>query len=186
MPKHKKSGPKHKKSLDKFSEKRSRGRPQNISPTWVVGRAENYRYMFSQVWPDLKGPLIAAKTAEQIVAVFESNAQPYAAEFVPRLASDILALIRDPNFPKRAEAQIGFLADSLAGRPSIEPRTSRDICGKARAIDRAGSPYKIIRREFYVECECGYKGPALDNACRKCGAGIPITMETMWGTPRLF
>jgi hypothetical protein len=186
MLKEKKTGQKRKKFVDNFSEKRRRGRPQNIPVAWVIGRAENYRYIFAQVWPELGGPLLAAKTEEQIVVAFKSYAQPYAAEFVPRLASDILALIRDPDFPKRPRAQIGFLADSLAGRPSIEPRTSRDICGKARAKERAKSPHKVIRREFYIECECGYKGPARDDACRKCGARNPIALETMWSIPRLF
>ena len=139
-----------------------------------------------QVWPKLEAPLAAAKMEEQITAAFEGNAQPYAAEFVPRLASDILTLMRDPDFPKSPKARVGFLADSLAGRPSIEPRTSRDICGKARARRRSKSPHRIIRKEFYVECSCGYKGPARDNACQRCGAQIPITLEELWGNPRLF
>jgi hypothetical protein len=29
----------------------------------------------------------------------------------------------------------------------------------------------IVRREYYIECSCGYKGPALDGACRDCGTG---------------
>lgn len=119
---------------------------------------------------------MTAQTEEQVTEIFQKHAQPYAAEFVSRLSADILNLIRDPDFPKRAEAQIGFLADSLAGRPSIEARTSRDICLKERSNERAKSPYKIIRKEFYIECECGYKGPARDNACRKCGAEIPIEL----------
>ena len=186
MPKQKLSSRQREKALDKLSEKRGRGRPQNIPPAWVIGRAQNYRYMLSQVWPKLGAPLAAAKMEEQITAAFEGNAQPYAAEFVPRLASDILTLMRDPDFPKRPKARVGFLADSLAGRPSIEPRTSRDICGKARARRRSKSPHRIIRKEFYVECSCGYKGPARDNACQRCGAQIPITLEELWGNPRLF
>jgi hypothetical protein len=63
---------------------------------------------------------------------------------VPRLASDILALIRDPHFPKRPKAQPGFLADSVAGRPNIKFRSSRDICVKERAKQRAQSLYEII------------------------------------------
>jgi hypothetical protein len=177
MRKRKKSGPKPKKPLDRFVEKRGRGRPQNIPHSWVTGRAENYRQIFAQIWPRLRAFLLAAQTEEQITETFQNHAQPHAAEFVPRLSSDILTLIRDPDFPKRPEAQIGFLADSLAGRPSIEARTSRDICGEERANERAKSPYKIIRKEFYIECECGYKGPARDNACRKCGAQIPPSLE---------
>jgi hypothetical protein len=137
--------------------------------------------MLAAVWAKLSGPLLEAETEEQVCAAFENGAQPYASELVPRLASDILGLIRDRRFPKRAKAQIGFLADSLGGRPNIEPRTSRDICARERAKEQAESPHKIIRHEFYVECSCGYKGPARDNACRKCGAEIPRSLATVPG-----
>jgi len=132
--------------------------------------------MLTAVWPKLSGPLLASDTKEQVNAAFENYAQPYTRNFVPGSASDILALIHDPHFPKRAKAQIGFLADSLPGRPEITARRSRDICAEERAIERAKSPHKILRSEFYVECECGYKGPARDNACRKCGAEIPLSL----------
>jgi len=66
-----------------------------------------------------------------------------------------------------------------------EPRTSRDICGEARAQERAKSPHKIIRKESYVECSCGYQGPALNGAGRKCGAEIPLSFEELL-TPRVF
>ena len=164
--------------VDTFSEKRGRGRPQRIQWSWVIGRADNCRYSLAEVWPKLRDPLLAAQTEEQVIAAFKNYGQPYAGDYVPRMAPDILALIRDPSFPKRPKAQIGFLADSLAGRPNVEFRTSRDICIKERARQRAKSPHKIVRKEFYVECSCGYKGPARDNACRKCGAEIPFSLGT--------
>jgi hypothetical protein len=181
MPKRHKLRRKLTKALDTSSGKRSRGRPQKIPRSWVTGRAENYRKMLAGVWSKLSGPLLAAETEEQIVAAFENCAQPYANEFVPRLASDVLALTRDRGFPKRAKAQIGFLADSLPGRPQITARTSRDICAKHRAIERTKSPHRIIRKEFYVECSCGYKGPARNNACRECEAAISMVPEMLWG-----
>ncbi len=122
----------------------------------------------------------------RLFRAFEKNAQPYVGEFVPRLAPDILALIRDASLPKRAKAQIGFVADSLAGRPNIEFRTSRDICVKERKRRRAKSPHKIVRKEFYVECSCGYEGPARNSACQKCGAEIPTSLDTLWGNPGSF
>ena len=167
------------KPLDSFSRKRGRGRPEGIPRSWVIGHAENYRYMFTEVWPRLAGPLMDAQTMAEVISAINNYGQPYAGEFVPRLASDILHLIRDPDFPNRPEARIGFLADSLGGRPSVEFRTSRDICGKERAREHAKSPHKIIRKEFYIECSCGYKGPARDNACRKCGAEISMLPEVM-------
>lgn len=71
---------------------------------------------------------------------------------------------------KRREAQINFVADSLAGLGWITPRRSRDICDQERAIKKRAD--KIIRYEFYIECYCGYKGRSHDPGCPKCGAKI--------------
>jgi hypothetical protein len=185
MPKHNKRIPRTKSAIDMFSEKRGRGRPERIPRPWVIGRADNHRNNLAQVWSKLRDPLLAAQTGEQAIAAFENHGQPYAGDFVPRLAPDILVLIHDASFPKRPKAQIGFLSDSLAGRPSVSFRTSRDICVKERAKRRAKSPYKIIRKEFYVECECGYKGPARDNACLKCRAPILTDLNILWANPWL-
>lgn len=171
--------------LDTFSEKRGRGR-RGVRPSEITGRAYNYRTIFGYVWDRLRIPLLAAKDDIEVIRAFEENAQPYTREFMPMLAGLILKVIREPKFPKRRIAQINFLADSLAGYGTTSPRRSRDICEQERAKERAKSKYKIIRKEFYIECTCGYKGPARDNACRKCGAEISIWSETMWGNPGLF
>jgi hypothetical protein len=180
MAKHPKPIAKAEKAVDAFSEKRGRGRPYHVLHSEVIGRAENYRGIFRQVWSALRGPLIAAHEVNEVIEAFQKHAEPYAHEFVPRLAQDILNVIRNPRFPKRANAQINFLAESLAGRPNVEPRTSRDICSRERAKERAKSPHNIIRKEFYVECSCGYEGPALNSACRKCGAEIPVSFDSFW------
>ena len=134
------------------------------------------------VWTKLRGPLLAAETSEDVIQAFENYAQPYAREFIPRLALDILRVVREPKFPKRPTMQANFLADSLAGRPNVEPRTSRDICAKERAKERAKSAHRIIRKEFYIVCSCGYKGPAEHDACPKCGAEISLLPEMLWGS----
>lgn len=128
--KQRKPGREAKKALDASSEKRGRGRPETIPRSWVIGRADNDRYRLAEVWARLAGPLLSAESEEQVHIAFVAHGQPYAGDFVPRATSDILELIRDPSFPKRAKAQIGFLADSLAGRPTVTLRTSRDICSK--------------------------------------------------------
>jgi hypothetical protein len=74
-------------------------------------------------------PLLTAQDVDEITEAFRSQAEPYAQEFAPRLSKDILNVIREKKFPKKPKAQIRFLADSLAGRPNVEARTSRDICG---------------------------------------------------------
>lgn len=171
-----------KKSLDTFSQKRGRGRP-GVRASEISGRAYNYGLVFSQIWDVMGWPLLVAKTEEEVIKAVEPT--PYKDEFAT-IASLVLQVLHDPKFPKRREAQINFLADSLAGRGLISPRRSRDICEQERAKERAKSRHKILRKEFYIECSCGYRGPARDSACRKCGAEIPLALETMWGNPLLF
>jgi len=182
MPRRKKGPSKPQKPLDTFSGKRGRGRP-GVRASEISGRAYNYHLIFSQIWDVVGGSLLAANTKEEVIKALEPT--PYKNEFAS-IASLLLQVLHDRKFPKRREAQINFLAGSLAGRGWISPRRSRDICEQERVKERAKSKYKIIRKEFYIECSCGYKGPARDNACRKCGAEISIWPEIMWGNPGLF
>jgi hypothetical protein len=169
------------KGLDLYSEKQSRGRPTKVERSTVTGRAGNYRVALGAVWPKLNVPLLRANDDAEVTTAFEQYGQPYANNFVPRFAAEILVLIRDPLFPKRANAQVRFLADSLAGRPEVSARRSRDICMEDRQRELAKSPHQILRKEFYVECSCGYKGPALNDACRKCGAAIDFVPNILLG-----
>lgn len=120
-----------------------------------------------------------ARTEEEVIQAFEKDAC-YTDQF-RHLAPLILKVRNEKKFPKRREPQINFLADSLAGLGLISPRRSRDICDRERAQERKKSKHKIIRREYYIECSCGYKGPARDNACRKCGAELPLLLDMAWG-----
>ena len=99
----------------------------------------------------------------------------------PRLSADVLSLLNDPHFPQRSIPRIKFLARSLAGRSTLSFRSSRDICEKVAAQEMRQSPHRILRREFYIECSCGYKGPALDNNCRKCGAEPQLSIDVWTG-----
>jgi hypothetical protein len=150
------------KALDTYSEKRGRGRP-GVRPSEIRGRADNYRMIFGYVWDRLRKPLLTAKSEIEVIKVFEENAQPYTREFMPMLAGLVFKVIRERKFPKRKEARINFLADSLAGYGSISARRSRDICEK----ERKKKVHQLIREEFYIVCSCGYKGPALRGACPK-------------------
>ena len=171
-----------KKALDTLSQKRGRGRP-GIRASEISGRAYNYHLIFSHIWDVVGVSLLAANTKEEVTKALELT--HYKDEFAA-IASLLLQVLHDPKFPKRREAQINFLGDSLAARGSVSPRRSRDICEQERAKERAKSRHKIIRKEFYIECSCGYKGPARDNACRECGAEISMWPEIMWGNPSLF
>ena len=189
MPKREKSPKTEKISLDRGSEKAGRGRP-GVRPEEIVGRAENFRRMFwSQCLHGSKKnrkwvrdqpyewalALVKSATEEDALRALDSAPSYVQNEFRP-LISLILDVLRESDFPKRQENQFDFLADSVAARGEVSPRRSRDICGEHRSIERAKSPYRILRKEFYIECSCGYKGPARDNACRKCGAEIPPSL----------
>ena len=162
---------KAKSPLDRFSEKPTRGRPRKIQPSWVRGRADNYRYILDQVWYRVGSRLVKAGTREDVIASFEdAEIGGYALDLVT-LADLILKVLQDPDFPKRKrEAQINFLADSIGALGEVTPRSSRDICERERA--RIKRVHQIIRYEYWIECSCGYKGRSLNHACPKCEAQI--------------
>lgn len=152
------------KPLDTFSKRPKRGRP-GVRPSEISGRGEHYRLIFTHIWDVVGSALLQARTEEQVVRAFDPCPN-YQREFEHQ-ASLILRVLREPKFPKRTKPQRNFLADSLAGLGRISPRRSRDIC----LHERNKIEHHIIREEYYVECTCGYQGPALDGGCRKCGAG---------------
>ena len=156
--------------LDTDFEKRSRGRPAGVLPSQIRGRGDNYRFILDQVWDRLWPLLSKAQTEEDVLKAFQEGARPYTQDFAPTLSNLIVKVLRERRFPKRRQAQINFLADSLAGVGRITPRYSRDVCEKERAKDKRAT--YIIRYEVYVECSCGYKGLSRDHACPECKAKI--------------
>ncbi len=184
----KKKQPKEvKKTLDALSgsgtnpKKNNRGRKRKLPWSTVTGRASNYEFQLSDVWHRLETPLLAAKTENEVTEAFNQFGQPYARDFVPRLSSDILLLLKDEDFPQRTIPQIKFLARSLAGTPTLSFRRSRDICEVEALREKRKSPHRILRREFFIECSCGYKGPALDNDCPGCGAQPQLSLDNWTG-----
>lgn len=157
----------------------------------IHARARNYRRLFwEQRLDKKKGKLVRDRPygwAEQIVAATSEDELCQAIEAGPSYVQGqfggsvplILSVLREKTFPKTMPAQLDYLADSLAGMGQVSPRSSRDICGRERARERAKSPHRIIRKEFYIECTCGYRGPALNNACRRCRAEIPLSAEDL-------
>ena len=175
--------PKHKKSelTDIGSEKKRRGPKPKANPGWLRGRADNWRNVLPHVWPKLWPALEKANTESEVLTALEF-AVPYKDYFIshPKL---ILSILKDPKFPRTDKGRINFLADSAAGFGEVSPRRSRDICAAERA--RLKRAHHIVRYEYHIECSCGYKGPARDNACRTCGAEIPVSIEELL-SPRLF
>lgn len=83
----------------------------------------------------------------------------------------LFSALHDKKFPRsNREAQEQFIADSLAALGQVSIRRSRDIVQSARTAEKRQG--KIIRREFYIECSCGYEGPAYHDACPACGANV--------------
>jgi hypothetical protein len=147
--------------------KRERGRPRHIDPHIVVGSADTYRIWFAQYWPKLGPRLVAAQSPEEVARAVREEAVGISNALAP-FSELILKIMKDPKFPRaRSTSQIHFLADSLGGQGFVTLRRSREICAR----ERAKKKYFIVRREYYIECSCGYKGPALDGCCRDCGTG---------------
>jgi hypothetical protein len=155
-------------SLDSNSQERRKGRPLKIQPIWVRGRADNYRYIFGLIWKHIWPGLSKAKTRQDILKSFnETEIRAYALDFIT-LADLMLQVLQDSRFPKRKrEAQINFLADSIAAHGTLTPRSSRDVCERERA--RIKQAHRILCYEFYIECSCGYKR---NHGCPKCEAKI--------------
>jgi len=136
--------------------------------------------VFDQIWEASGEPLLHASTEDEVIQAFE-KAGVYYGNQLRHLAPLFLRVRRERRFPKRREAQIGFLADSLAGLGRVSPRRSRDICEEIRAILKKKTRYRILRREYYIECSCRYKGPAQNDACPKCGAEITRSFGGIYG-----
>jgi hypothetical protein len=175
-----------KKTVDASLEKsanltdKKRGRRPEIPPSWVTGRAFNYGYQLASDWPALEGALLKATNPDEVTAAFLQYSTR-AGDFVPAFAAEILQICCDPDFPKKPVPRIRFLARSLAGMPRLSGRRSRDICEAAEKIKSQKPQHRILRCELYIECTCGYRGPALDNACRRCRAEIPRSIEFFTG-----
>lgn len=131
----------------------------------IAGRAYHYGLVFGQCWKDIREEILAAKSADEITETFKRSAEPFASYFIPHQSEAILKVVADSKFPKRAAAQIRYLADSLAGVGLVTPRRSRDIVAEERNRVR----YKIVRQDYYIACTCGYEGPASKGACPGCG-----------------
>jgi hypothetical protein len=163
------------KPRNDFEAPKRRGRPPKIRSSEVYGRAENWRGTLEQVWDRLWPLLSNAHSEGEVTKAFQDGASPYDQNFAPGLSALTLQVLQESTLPKRPKPLQRYLADSLAGVGVVTPRRSRDICARERA--KAKRAHHIIRYEYYVECSCGYEGPARDRACRQCGAPIP---------PRLF
>ncbi len=158
------------KSLLTASEKK-RGPKPKIRVSEVVNRAYDLRLTFDIAGKQLNwSKVLAAQSIEEVETAFGQMNEGCRRKFLykPEL---ILRCLKDPKFPiQNRKAQEEFIADSLAGDGRISIRRSRDICGEDRTKRKRQG--KILRREFYIVCSCGYEGPARFDACPDCGAEV--------------
>jgi hypothetical protein len=130
---------------------------------------------------DLPKLMTAESESDLTVALREVNDQTRSL-LVDRWGAAILLWAKEKKYPQyNEEAILRHLADSIGGEGNVSPRRSRDICDGLRREKR--NTGQIIRREFYVECTCGYRGPALRDACPDCGAPVSY-MDFQFGLGR--
>jgi hypothetical protein len=137
--------------------------------------ARSFDLFWQHVWPDLS----KARTQQDVIQSFSRpEVGAYALDLI-RLADLILLVVTDQQFPKhKREAQINFLADSIAAYGVVTPRSSRDICERERA--RINRVHRILSYEFYIECSCGYKGHSRNHACPTCEAEIHLKTDSLF------
>ena len=152
-------------ALNESSDKRGPGRPPKADPYLVIETAKAFRSQFSYAWQTMGEQLLAAESAVEVWEIVKSGRGVISnIDFV--FSERIFEIIHDPKFPRvRTKSQINFLADSMAAGGLVKPQRSREICAK----ERSKVQHVIVRRDFFIECSCGYAGPALNGACQKCG-----------------
>ena len=106
---------------------------------------------------------------------------------MPSLVGLIFEVVHHPKFPKRHEPQINYLADSLAALGKVTPKRSREIVAQELAKERAKLKHRVLRREFYIECTCGYQGPAYKGKCpRRHPDKAQSEIPNIFFPPRIF
>ena len=153
------------KPLDGGSTKRPLGRP-GVLKSEIQTRAFHYHRTMQNYWDVLEEPFLKAESEEEFKRLMENVAESIQREFGPWLFPHIQKTRNDLKFPKKTKTQQIFFADSLAALGRVSPRRSRDIVAEGREEKR--KKHKIIRQEYYIECTCGYEGPAKDGACPEC------------------
>jgi hypothetical protein len=112
-------------------------------------------------------------------------------DFVLECVKDLRQNQAKTGHPKKRDAVINFLADSMASwgqsppgkQKPIAPRTSRDFVGKERTKSRkVGRQEKI---ELHIRCACGYTGFTETGACPQCKRSPDHALLTSWLDPTI-
>lgn len=143
--------------------------PKGVNRHIVYVNSTTLQNQLKLAWPELGSVLLASKSPEDITQAVANYGKNLSQNSFAKYANLVLDIIQDRRFPqKRSKSQIMFLADSLAMPDGeITPRRCREICAEERKKEKTAN--RIIRRDYYIECTCGYEGPAYNDTCRKCG-----------------
>src|SRR5438046_9516923 len=102
---------------------KKRGKPPRMRVGFITGRAYHYHLILTQQKQFIRwGKLASARAEEDLEVVFE-NVTNYKDSDFRRLFPLMLTVIRERKFPKGSiDAQIRFLANSLAGDAAVSAR----------------------------------------------------------------
>ena len=149
---------------------KKRGPKPKVRPLEVLGRAENFEGILSQVWDRLWPLLSKARTEDDVKRAFQEGARPYDQNFVPGLSQLLIGVLKETTFPQRPKSRQRFIAESAGALGEVTARRSRDICAHERLARKRA--HHILRYEFFIECSCGYQGHSRDHGCPDCGTKI--------------
>jgi hypothetical protein len=158
----------------------TRGRKRALNPETVVEHADYVLKVVASLKHEIAWDKLEAARSKAEAESAIARVPPFYREILRDRLHAILMWVREGKFPrKNLERKMRHLADSIGGDVLISPRRSRDICGEYRKRPVSEQVGMLRCREFYVECTCGYQGPANRGACARCGTRKP-SPELLW------
>jgi hypothetical protein len=150
---------------------KKRGRKSQVRVSEICNRAYDFKLILEGDRKRINWVQLLAAVSEEDLQVALKETQGRARERLLYKPEIFLTALKDKKFPKLdRDAQEQFIADSLASEGLVSVRRSRDIVQRDRSLRKQRG--KIVRREFYIACTCGYEGPGFHDACPTCGAQV--------------
>ena len=151
-----------------------RGRKRTLEPETVVEHADYVLKVVASLQDRIEWDKLEAARTEAEAEAAIARVPPFYREILKDRLAAILMWVREGKFPKKnLERKMRHLADSVARDVLLSPRRSRDICHEYRKRPVSTKVGMILCREYYIECTCGYRGPASRGACARCGTRKP-------------
>lgn len=145
-----------------------RGRKPILLPEEVLEHAEFMLKVVASLKDEIAWDKLEAARTEAEAESAITRVPPFYREILKDRFAAILTWVREGKFPrKNLKRKMHHFADSIAADIFMSPRRSRDICSEERK--RVQNATTLLCREFYIECTCGYRGPARRGSCRRCG-----------------